>query len=280
MKHTIIIGAGYTGATCAHALRSSGALVTVLDKARGPGGRCSRRRAVVNGQDVVWTHGAHHIDTDHPLFADCDDPHAVIRSLVEPAIFSTHVREIQLPQRGVNVVCDDGIVHHADRVLVTIPVPQFLALPLVGSTIQPTLIQDLHSIQYSSRIAFLLAGTNITDALLKGAAPPKSEIRWHITEESISVLTILAPPSWSEQHLEASLSDLASTTEATLVRSGASIAACHVHRWRYAQPRQQSTIGPIVDCSGDGRILLAGDAFGLDAWKAVSLHTQFTPSTS
>lgn len=280
MKHTIIIGAGYTGATCAHALRSFGELVTVLDKARGPGGRCSRRRAVVDGLDVAWTHGASRIDTDHPLFTNCDDPHAVIRSLVEPAIFGTHVREILLPPRGVNVVCDDGIVHHADRVLVTIPVPQVLALPTIGTIIPPFLLQELNSIRYSSRIAFLLAGTNITETLLKGATPPNSEIRWHTTEGSFSVVTILAPPEWSEQHPDASLTDLAATMEASMIRGRASIVACHAHRWRYAQPLRQSTTGPIVDCSGDGRVLLAGDAFGLDAWKAVSLHTPYTQSTS
>lgn len=58
-----VVGAGISGAACAHALAASGASVTVFDKSRGVGGRLSTRRTVwmdASGLErpVQFDHGA------------------------------------------------------------------------------------------------------------------------------------------------------------------------------------------------------------------------------
>lgn len=45
MTHIAVIGAGMAGLTLAHALQAAGRRVTVYEKSRGPGGRCSTRRS-------------------------------------------------------------------------------------------------------------------------------------------------------------------------------------------------------------------------------------------
>lgn len=54
-----VIGAGVAGAACAAALAQAGHVVTVFDKARGPGGRMSTRRGQhLDGQPLAYDHGA------------------------------------------------------------------------------------------------------------------------------------------------------------------------------------------------------------------------------
>lgn len=50
----LVVGAGVAGSTCAARLIQAGLNVTVLDKARGPGGRCSTRRV----EEETFDHGA------------------------------------------------------------------------------------------------------------------------------------------------------------------------------------------------------------------------------
>ncbi len=68
-----VIGAGVAGAAAARALVASGRRVIVIDKARGPGGRCSTRRAEGGGFD----HGAQYFTVRDPAFAE---------ALLEPSL--------------------------------------------------------------------------------------------------------------------------------------------------------------------------------------------------
>ena len=53
MKKIAVIGAGLSGLTCAHFLKDH-AMVTLFEKARGPSGRISTRRAL----PYIFDHGA------------------------------------------------------------------------------------------------------------------------------------------------------------------------------------------------------------------------------
>ena len=53
-----IIGAGFSGLTCAQELIDSGVAVRVFEKSRGPGGRMSTRRVEVAGEQFRFDHGA------------------------------------------------------------------------------------------------------------------------------------------------------------------------------------------------------------------------------
>lgn len=56
----IVVGAGVAGLSCAQALSAAGASVTVVDRARGVGGRCATRRVEEQAVDfgAVFLHGA------------------------------------------------------------------------------------------------------------------------------------------------------------------------------------------------------------------------------
>lgn len=60
-----IIGAGLSGLTCARALTDEGLDVKVIEKARGPGGRMSTRRA----DDWQFDHGAQYFTARDPEFS-------------------------------------------------------------------------------------------------------------------------------------------------------------------------------------------------------------------
>lgn len=60
-----VVGAGVAGASAARTLAACGQRVVVIDKARGPGGRCSTRRSEAGGFD----HGAQYFTVRDPDFA-------------------------------------------------------------------------------------------------------------------------------------------------------------------------------------------------------------------
>ena len=61
-----VIGAGVAGATAAAELRSQGAEVVLLDKGRGPGGRCATRRH----DSLAFDHGAQYFTARDPGFKE------------------------------------------------------------------------------------------------------------------------------------------------------------------------------------------------------------------
>ncbi|MEM7009512.1 MAG: FAD-dependent oxidoreductase [Thermodesulfobacteriota bacterium] len=71
MNSVVIIGAGISGLTCAHILKESGFSVTVVDKARGVGGRMATRRtesAANPGKEAIFDHGAQFFTVRDPRF--------------------------------------------------------------------------------------------------------------------------------------------------------------------------------------------------------------------
>ncbi|XP_028081256.1 uncharacterized protein LOC114282720 isoform X1 [Camellia sinensis] len=54
-----VIGSGISGAVCASTLARNGVSVTIFDSARGPGGRMSQRREIIeDGKELLFDHGA------------------------------------------------------------------------------------------------------------------------------------------------------------------------------------------------------------------------------
>ena len=70
MQSTLIIGAGLAGLLAARTLQAAGVAVTVLDKARGVGGRLATRRLTdANGQMIGrFDHGAQYFTARDPRF--------------------------------------------------------------------------------------------------------------------------------------------------------------------------------------------------------------------
>ena len=61
-----VVGAGLSGLTCARALADRGHVVQVFDKGRGPGGRASTRRVLIDGVEVGFDHGAQYFTSREP----------------------------------------------------------------------------------------------------------------------------------------------------------------------------------------------------------------------
>ncbi|MEM8739112.1 MAG: FAD-dependent oxidoreductase [Planctomycetota bacterium] len=68
--HTLVVGAGIAGMTCAHKLSEAGVRVTVLDKGRRPGGRLSTR---VSRQGPVFDQGAQYFTAKSVTFQQQTD---------------------------------------------------------------------------------------------------------------------------------------------------------------------------------------------------------------
>lgn len=97
--HTVaIIGAGIAGLACGQVLASSGASVTLFDKARGPGGRMSSKRRPGTALDL----GAQAFSV-----RDADFQHAVDEWLAADCIAAWPTRTYQASSRGWQAH-DDG----------------------------------------------------------------------------------------------------------------------------------------------------------------------------
>lgn len=64
----VIVGAGMAGLACAEVLASAGALVTLLDKGRAPGGRMSTRRVDTSIGQAAFDHGAQYFTAREDCF--------------------------------------------------------------------------------------------------------------------------------------------------------------------------------------------------------------------
>lgn len=63
-----VIGAGIAGLACADALRATGRVPTLFEKARGIGGRMSTRRTVAGNAEISFDHGATHFTARSSAF--------------------------------------------------------------------------------------------------------------------------------------------------------------------------------------------------------------------
>ena len=74
MTRVAIVGAGLAGSTCAQVLSAAGIGVTLVDKGRGPGGRCSTRRVDADDGEIRFDHGAQYFtirnEFHQPLLRD------------------------------------------------------------------------------------------------------------------------------------------------------------------------------------------------------------------
>ncbi len=66
MREVCVVGAGWAGLTAARRLHAAGRDVVVLEKARGPGGRCSTRRQ----EDFAFDHGAQYFTARSDAFSE------------------------------------------------------------------------------------------------------------------------------------------------------------------------------------------------------------------
>jgi renalase len=286
----VVVGAGLAGLVAAREIQAAGHEVVVLEKSRSSGGRCATRRI----GDAVIDHGAQFFTVRSDDFARVND--AWMRNDVSRewcrgfgsgdghprycgtrgmTTISKHLAsglDVRYESMAFNIEesrgrwrvrLDDATYHDADRVVVTCPVPQSMAL-LVNSGL--TVPDAIRTIEYDKTIAALVViegdsavpepgGVQDADATFSFVADNRRK-----GVSSIAALTLHCNAAFSEAKWWADpVETHAEVMELARPWIGsARIVEHQPKRWRMATPR---TIWPERCWSSNG-IVLAGDAFG------------------
>lgn len=263
----LIVGAGMAGLSCAGALASVGHAVTLIDKARGPGGRMSTRRMETPLGQAAFDHGAQYFTARDPGFrqqvaewaaagvaapwpvAGADawvgtpGMNAVIKALASAhdVRWNTRAERIVRQDGGWLVHTDAGPLGPFDALVLAIPAEQ--ALPFLS----------LHDFDMAGA-ALVARSQPCWTAMFTFAEPLPGgreilrdcgAIGWAARNSAKPGRTgpeawvVQGSPDWSEANLEGDAPDIAARLLAEL--AGALEAdlpepvTASAHRWRYAQ---------------------------------------------
>ena len=294
----IIVGAGIAGLVAARELQGAGLRTVVLEKSRGFGGRMATRRV----GSVVFDHGAQFFTARDPRFA------ALVRSMEAAGVSTrwfggdetaTHERHRGVPSmtapcnwlaggldvRGssqvarvrvgedsdLEVELEGGVLLLTQRVVLTAPVPQSLALCRAGALpLEPGLVEALESVHYEPTFALMavldapaagLSAAGFVEPGGDGALVWIADNRLKGTSPDATALTLHASHAFSRKHFDDPTDQVARCLlEAATPWIRGNVIESSLHRWRYAAPVR------CLDslCLGSERapVLFAGDAFG------------------
>ena len=289
---TVVIGAGIAGLLAARSLHDAGARVTVLEKSRGFGGRLATKRV----GDAVFDQGAQYFTVRDPRFAAWVERWeregvvsrwpaadgtmryvgrpsmtAVAKSLAEGLDVKRQHKVTALGCCGDHwcVDIEDHGCLRAERILLTAPVPQSVALLKAGDfVLPPELATRLAELTYDPCLALLvtLAGRSRLPAegvrLREGAT-----IRWAADNQAkgvspnVAAVTLHLSPEFSAAHYgrtDAEVLELVRAEAEALI--GAPIASATLHRWKFSHAR--ATFAEPFVWWPEESLGFAGDAFG------------------
>ena len=288
---TVIVGAGITGLLVARVLHDSGARVTVLEKSRGFGGRLATKRV----GDAVFDQGAQYFTVKDPRFA------AWVEKWERAGLVSLwpggehHGRYIGRPSmtavpkalaEGLDVkrdhkvtalgCCGDhwcvDVENHgcmrAERLILTAPVPQCLAMLRAGDFVVPEpLAAQLKALTYDPCIALLVTVAGRSRLPVDGVRRDRGVIRWAAdnfakgVSPNVTAVTLHLSPEFSEAHYgwtETEVLELVRAEAEELI--GAPISGATLHRWKFSHARATHP-EPCVWWTEES-LGFAGDAFG------------------
>jgi renalase len=308
----LIVGAGISGLLAARTLAERGMRVTLIEKSMGVGGRMATRRIGKGACD----HGAQYISVGRPEFGalvarwqqlglvatwaenipdsagrypgDVFPRFRGVPAMTAVPKFLASQLQIHCGQRalradptptGWRVFSETGIEYAASALIVTLPVPQALALfadrPGGGIAID---LEPIKKIAYSPVFAalYVLGGPSliptpgalfgagevvswIVDNFQKGISPDATTVTVH-TRPSFTTAMFDAPDKDVLQKIAAEVAPLI----------GDDIVEAQLHRWRYAEPTfvmpERFHVG-----SPEPILLFAGDGFGGSRIEAAAL---------
>lgn len=270
-KTFAIIGAGVSGLACADALVAAGHRVTVLDKARGPGGRMSTRRMATEFGEASFDHGAQYFTARAPAFqaqvAQWEKLGLVARWPQAGAEAWVGVPAMNAPVKHMAAAHDvqwsaqvDGLLRDAtgwhlqgkglsapscDVVVIAVPAEQAAALLApVDAAMAQKAAATVSAPCWTTMIA-LAAPLPVHMSIVRdyGAIGWAARNSCKPGRTGPETWVIQASPAWSRAHLEA---DAAWVTQALLsdLSEGLQVAIpdplCALsHRWRYARSGAQ-----------------------------------------
>jgi predicted NAD/FAD-dependent oxidoreductase len=285
----VVVGAGVAGLIAARSIVAEGHEVIVLDKGRSSGGRCATRRI----GNAVFDHGAQFFTVrsdefarlvdqwlregvarewcrgfgsgdGHPRFCGAAGMTSITKHLAAPldVRYSKMVFEIERSERGWRVRLDDGSFYECDRVVVTCPIPQSMALIVNTGLAVP---DGLRTIEYDKTIAALVVVDGRTGVPEPGGIQHPDATFSFVADNfrkgvsPVGALTLHCNPEFSEQHWweESSITHERVIELARTWIGSARIIDHQPKRWRMATPR---TTWHDRCWTSDG-LTLAGDAF-------------------
>jgi len=287
--HIGIVGGGIAGSVAARALHRHNVRVTVLDKARGPGGRMSSRRSEVGRFD----HGVAYFDAHAPEFRQwlapleaqgvvsqwsprgIDGPVWVATPKMNRLVgavqqglevsYGSRVSRIVFEDGGWTVTCESQDEDQRfDGLVLAIPSPQARVLMSQFPETYVVLDQIKYApcwsamIQYGEPLELSCAVYEnlgpISRAVNESKKPGRAgDERW--------VLHMSA--AWSQAHLELDPTEIAQTVCGLFQEAhGCSTPVSHAtaHRWRFSTVT--SVYSEPLLAVGDGTLAICGDGFG------------------
>ena len=287
--HIGIIGGGIAGSVVADMLHRRGLQVTVLDKARGPGGRMSSRRSDVGRFDhgVPFFHGGseafrHWLQPwiqqgivaqwlpeggDTPVWVAVPKMNRLVGAVQKdvPVTYGCRVVRVHREPEGWGVYREDDTAPvQFDGVVLAIPAPQAHALlhdyPELQAEVGRITYAPCWSVMLQYRTPLQLDRAVFQDEgaiayAVNEACKPGRDAggRWVVQMDS----------SWTQNHLEWASEDVAREVAELFQRvHGCTNTVCHAaaHRWRY------SVVSAPHDAhfleGDDGTLAVCGDGFG------------------
>lgn len=285
----VVVGAGMAGLVGARAIVGAGHDVVVLDKGRSSGGRCATRRigdAVVDhgaqfftvrsdefarlvdgwigdGVALEWCRGFGAED-GHPRYRGTHGMTSITKHLAAGLAvrYSSMVFDVERRDGAWRVVLDDGTHLDCDRVVLTCPVPQSMAL-LANSGLDVP--DGVRTIEYDKTIAALVVVDGATRVPEPGGLQHPDATFSFVADNRrkgvspVGALTFHCSPAFSEAHW---WEDASTTHELVMGLAARWIGSARIvehqaKRWRMATPR---SVWHERCWSADG-LTLAGDAF-------------------
>ncbi|HBJ94858.1 FAD-dependent oxidoreductase [Ponticaulis sp.] len=267
-----IIGAGFSGLTCARIARQNGLDVTVFDKGRGAGGRLSTKRISADGAEYRFDHGTSAFDARSEAFADALQPlidagfvaelhandngfpkgfvgtpgmNSTIKGLAEglDVRFGQRVERMTRTPRGWALSFEQDIPpFDCDVVVCAIPAEQATILLADAA---PEFSAKAGDVVSEPRWVTMLGFSTPLPVDFTTLKPEQSSIAAIIRNQTKpgrdatkDCLVLHASTDWSKAHLEDDASDVLTAMKSALAETLSielpSPAVEHAHRWRYA----------------------------------------------
>jgi len=275
-----IIGAGLAGLIAARDLQDAGATVTVFDKGRGVGGRCSTRqtdfgpidhglqlfdgadprvmqaidRFALPAQKIHFkTRGYQPISGSGPFLRPDNGARFAAEIIAEPLDVrpSHHVSQVEHGPTGWTVFCSEESFGSYDSVIFAIPPQQAKVFALHPDTL------DLDWPQYSPQVAALAAHDSALD--LPETGPLDQEgLAWLSISDDKRRATILADIELSTQLIKTEKDEIAALLWKRITDQ-APPAYLGGHRWLYC--RVSRAMGSPCFWDADRQLGYCGDWF-------------------
>ncbi len=289
---TLIVGAGLSGLVLARRLQARGRPPVILEKSRGYGGRLATKRLGA----AVFDSGAQFLTARDPAFQELvaawrrdglltdwaasgpgrlvgrPSMTAVPKALADGLDVRREHRAsaVRRVDGRWEVALVDRPAVTADRLVLTCPVPQALALLDAGAVSLPTdLRAALDRLTYHPCLAALVVLAGPSRVPPGGVAPETGPLRWvadnalkGVSPADRGAVTVHADPDFSRRHYEAPEAEvLAALVAAARPWLGdAPVAEQALHRWKFSEPRathpERSVWLPDLSLG------FAGDSFG------------------